>query len=206
VPSARYKKQRHEAIRAAARVFADKGFHGSSTRDIATELGIKQGSLYYYFSSKEEALEEVCLLGIRDYVHRMEEIASTDEPFEAKLLSTITSHLTSYRENNESLKVHNDQRLLLSPERRHELKKLGSDYRQRLENMFREGMEAGVLRDTLDCHFAAQSVIGLCNAWGDHIVRDPDIDLFNVIYKCNDVLLHGFRERRRTRRNKETLN
>jgi AcrR family transcriptional regulator len=59
VPSTRYEKQRREAIKAAAAVFSDKGFHGASTKDIAERLGIKQGSLYYYFKSKEEALGEV---------------------------------------------------------------------------------------------------------------------------------------------------
>ena len=63
-----------QVIRSAASVFAEKGFHGASTKDIAERMGIKQGSLYYYFKSKEEALEEVCLFGIQDYVERMDEI------------------------------------------------------------------------------------------------------------------------------------
>ena len=69
--SNRYQHQRLAAIRSAASVFAEKGFHGSSTKDIAERMGIKQGSLYYYFKSKEEALGEVCLFGIEDYVRRM---------------------------------------------------------------------------------------------------------------------------------------
>ena len=73
--SPKYQQNKRAAIRAAAAVFARKGFHGASTTDIAGEMGIKQGSLYYYFKSKEEALAEVCLYGIRDYVQRMEEIA-----------------------------------------------------------------------------------------------------------------------------------
>ena len=73
----KYQHQRQVAIRSAAAVFAEKGFHGSSTRDIAERMGIKQGSLYYYFKSKEEALGEVCLFGIEDYVRRMETIAAT---------------------------------------------------------------------------------------------------------------------------------
>jgi len=206
VTSAKYKAQRAEAVRAAARVFAEKGFHGASTRDIAAEMGIQQGSLYYYFRSKEEALEEVCLLGIRAYVHRMDSIAASGDPFEAKLLSVITSHLTSYRENNEALKVHNDQRLYLPEERRTTLKELGSHYRELLEGILEEGVAAGILRSSLDCHFAAQAIIGICNAWGDHIVRDPDIDLFGIIYKCNDLLINGFCERRRAPREEQVAN
>jgi AcrR family transcriptional regulator len=96
VPSSRYENQRREAINAAAAVFSDKGFHGASTKDIAKRLGIKQGSLYYYFKSKEEALGEVCLFGLEDYVRRMERIATSNQPFEAKLMATITSHLARY--------------------------------------------------------------------------------------------------------------
>ena len=198
--SSRYEHQRQQAIRSAASVFAEKGFHGASTRDIAEHMGIKQGSLYYYFKSKEEALGEVCLFGIEDYVGRMETIAASDQPFEAKLMATITSHLTSYRERNEALKVHNDERLYLPEDKRARLKALGSNYRQLLEQIFEEGAKEGVLRESIDCHFAAQAVIGMCNGWGDIIVRDPDMDMFDLIQKCTDLVLNGFVERRKTRR------
>jgi len=69
---------------------------------------------------------------------------------------------------------------------------LGSDYRQRLEGIFEEGKESGAIRQSVDCHFAAQAVIGMCNAWGDLIVRDSDLDLFEVIQKCTDLLINGF--------------
>ena len=134
--STRYQHQKQLAIRSAASVFAEKGFHGASTRDIAEQMGIKQGSLYYYFKSKEDALGEVCLYGIREYVDRMQTIAASDQPFEAKLMATITSHLGSYRERNEALKVHNDERLYLPEDKRAKLKELGSTYRQQLEKIF----------------------------------------------------------------------
>jgi len=192
----RYDQQRQRAIRAAASVFAEKGFYGASTKDIAEHMGIKQGSLYYYFKSKEDALGEVCRFGIEDYVERMKTIATSDQPFESKLMATVTSHLTSYRDKNEALKVHNDERLYLPEEKRATLKELGSSYRQLLEGIFEEGVASGALRDSLDCHFAAQAVIGMCNAWGDIIVREAELDLFDTIQKCTDMVLNGFRERR----------
>ncbi|HWM29064.1 MAG TPA: TetR/AcrR family transcriptional regulator [Woeseiaceae bacterium] len=203
--NARYQQQKLAAIKAAAAVFADKGFHGASTKDIAERMGIKQGSLYYYFTSKQEALGEVCLYGIEDYVHRMERIATSDQPFEAKLMATLTSHLSSYREKNEALKVYNDERLYLPEEKRKVLKQLGSGYRQLLEGIFEEGIREGVIRESIDCHFAAQAVIGICNAWGDIIVRDPELDIFDVIEKCTDLLLNGFSERRKRQRLSDKL-
>ena len=200
VASEKYQQQRAHAIRAAAAVFADKGFHGASTKDIAERIGIKQGSLYYYFRSKEEALSEVCLYGIEDYVHRMDGIAAGSQPFEVKLLATVTAHLSSYRERNEALKVHNDERLYLPPARRKKLHELGSRYRKSLQGVFAEGVKNGELRESIDCRFAAQAVIGICNAWGDIIVREPELDLFDITQKCVDLLLNGFGERRKATR------
>ena len=56
------------------------------------------------------------------------------------------------------------------------------------------------MREGTDCHFAAQAVIALCNAWGDHIVRDENLDVMDIAQKCTELLIHGFRERRETPR------
>ena len=191
----KYKHQRQAAIRAAATVFAESGYHGSSTRDIADRMGIKQGSLYYYFKSKEDALSEVCLFGMQDYAERMNSIAASEQPFSAKLVATVTSHITRYHEKNEALKVYNAERLYLPESKRRRLKELGSGYRQQLEEIFEEGVRNGTIRQSIDCHFAAQAVIGMCNAWGELIVRNPDMELFEIIEKCVDLLSNGFIDR-----------
>lgn len=188
----KYEVHRQAAIRAAAAVFVDKGYHGASTKDIAERLGIKQGSLYYYFESKEQALSEVCLFGIRDYASRMAEIVASDEPFGAKLEATVASHLSSYRERSEALKVYNDERLYLPAVKRRTLKALGTKYRKQLESIFEAGKEEGDVRKSVDPNFAAHAVIGLCNAFGDLIVRNREQDLDATIRKCTDLLLNGF--------------
>ena len=189
--SPRYRKQKLAAIQAAASVFSEKGFHGASTADIAERLGIRQGSLYYYFDSKEEALEDVCLYGLQQYVENMDAIAARDEPFAARLFAVISNHLGSYRTKSEALKVHNDERLYLPVERRRRLKALGSRYREQLETIINDGVAAGSVRDTIDSHFMAQSVIGMCNGLGEIIVRDADADVFDLARKCTDLLLQG---------------
>ena len=188
----KYENQRKEAIRSAAAVFAEKGFHGSSTRDIAEHMGIKQGSLYYYFKSKEDALSEVCLFGMQDYVERMNSISASDESFKAKLVATVTSHVTKYREKNEALRVYNAERLYLPESKRTKLKELGTGYREQLEQIFADGIRSGAIRSSIDCRFAAHAVIGMCNAWGEYIDRHPDMDLFQIIENCVDLLLNGF--------------
>lgn len=190
-PQSKYATKKQVAIEAAATVFAEKGFHGATTQDIAAQMGIQQGSLYYYFKSKEQALQDVCEYGFENYVQRMQKICSKAQPFEAKMQMIITSHLTNYRQKNSAMKVHNDQRLYLPKERRALLKELGTHYRRLLETALREGIEQGVVRKDIDTHFIAYSVIGICNSWGAYLVRDESLDLYETIEQCADLIMRG---------------
>lgn len=191
IESRKYARKKVVAIEAAAHVFAEKGFHGATTQDIASQMGIQQGSLYYYFKSKEQALQQVCEYGFEHYVQRMQKICAKDQPFEAKMLAIVTSHLSNYRSKNNAMKVHNDQRLYLPAERRVLIKKLGSEYRQLLEQAMKEGIDQRVLRHDIDTHFIAYSIIGICNSWGANLIRDDSLDLFDTIEQCSDLILYG---------------
>jgi len=189
--NSKYAQKKIAAIEAAAKVFADKGFHGATTQDIASEMGIKQGSLYYYFKSKEQALQDVCEYGFRNHVLRMEKICAKKQPFEAKMQMIITSHLSNYRQKNNAMKVHNEERLYLPKDSRSLLKQLGTHYRRLLEITLSEGIEQGVVRADIDTHFIAYSVIGICNSWGANLVRDEELDLYETIEQCADFILLG---------------
>lgn len=49
-------KRRH-ILDTAARVFAERGYHGTTVRDVLAEAGVSTGSFYFYFSNKEELFE-----------------------------------------------------------------------------------------------------------------------------------------------------
>jgi len=62
--------RRQALIRAAARLFHRKGFHATSTRDIATAVGMRSGSPFYHFRSKGELLYAVMDEGMRSAIAR----------------------------------------------------------------------------------------------------------------------------------------
>lgn len=192
--SANYLRKKQAAVAAAAQVFAEKGFHGATTKDIAACMGIKQGSLYYYFKSKEEALQEVCEFALGSYLERMRSICDKEKPFDTQLLAIITAHLSAYREQNSALKVHNDQRLHLPRERRTRIKELGSEYRALLEHVIERGITNGDLRSSVDAHFVAYTIIGVCNAWGASLMRDANLDLFSTVQQCVDLIAEGLKK------------
>lgn len=62
------KARRKQIIDTAARLFVDRGFSGTSVEDIARELGVSRGVLFYYFDSKNAIGDEALRLAAREYV------------------------------------------------------------------------------------------------------------------------------------------
>src|SRR2546430_16141822 len=50
--------RRSELARQAARLFAEKGYHGTSIGDLAEAMGVQKGSLYAHIDSKQDLLYE----------------------------------------------------------------------------------------------------------------------------------------------------
>ena len=112
-----------EIIEAAARVFAERGFHGATTQDIADVLGIRQASLYYYFPSKEGALELVCLQGVAGFFEVAKAIASGPGTAADKLARLIKSHLSPLTDRSDFVRVFLNERQHLPRESRRRIGK-----------------------------------------------------------------------------------
>jgi len=57
---------RERILREASQLFARKGYTGTSTREIAAEVGIRQPSLFHHFASKREILETLLAYSVDD--------------------------------------------------------------------------------------------------------------------------------------------
>jgi TetR/AcrR family transcriptional regulator, cholesterol catabolism regulator len=66
--------RRRELIRSAARLFRRKGFHATSTRDIAAAVGMQSGSPFYHFESKTALLAAVMEEGMRTAIARQQKV------------------------------------------------------------------------------------------------------------------------------------
>lgn len=73
-------RTRERILRAAARTFRQLGYTAASLRDIAEQAGLKAGSLYYHFDSKEVLAEAVMDRGVMGARQRAEEALATLDP------------------------------------------------------------------------------------------------------------------------------
>ena len=101
----RYDQKLEFILRTAARIFAEKGYHSTSMRDISRQTQVSLAGLYYYCKSKEELLfliQDNCFGRV---LERLEErLGETGEPVE-KLRLVIENHLSFFAANMAEMKV-----------------------------------------------------------------------------------------------------
>jgi AcrR family transcriptional regulator len=165
-PTPRWERRYREVLDAAATVFAEKGYAGASTRDIAERLNIRQASLYYYFPSKEAALAAICELGVKDFIGHLQAILAEPLPTADKLRAAIANHLAPLRSNPEAdyIRVFLRHRHELPNGLRQSVAVLARTYQGLVERLFVEGIAKHELRPELNPQLATLAFLGLCNS------------------------------------------
>jgi AcrR family transcriptional regulator len=192
----KYRRRYGEIIDAAAAVFAEKGYHGSSTKDIADRLGIRQGSLYYYFASKEAALEEVCQKGVEGYVQGVEDIiASGAQPAE-QIRAAVRAHLEPLRSRYDYVRVFLGDRDKLAPRSRRKIGVGSRLYERRLEEIFAAGVASGAFRRDLDCRLATLALLGMCNSVAAWYRKESGVTLEAIAAAYGGLVMDGVAAKR----------
>lgn len=161
-----------QIIDAAAHVFAEKGFHGATTQDIADRLGIRQGSLYYYFKSKEAALELVCLKGAEGFYETARDIERRGGGAIDRLDQLVRAHVAPLRDRAHYMKVFLGERQHLPKESRARVARWAKGLEQVFERIIAEGVASGELRPGTDPRLATLAVLGMANAVSSWYVRE----------------------------------
>ena len=188
-----------EIIEATARVFAERGFHGATTQDIADVLGIRQASLYYYFPSKEGALELVCLKGVEGFFEAAKAIASGPGSAANRLARLIDSHLSPLLDRSDFVKVFLNERQHLPTESRRRIGKWSRGLERIFEDVLKEGVRKGEFRADLDTRLATLAILGMANAVASWY-RKEEVPIERISAEFARLVGEGIRTAPRRRR------
>jgi AcrR family transcriptional regulator len=190
----RRKKRHAEIVAAAAKVFARRGYHGASTQDIADVLGIRQASVYYYFESKEAALEAVCAEGMEDYAVRAQAILRSDESGAQKVGRLVFHHLAPMAERLDFTLVFLRERRFLPEPARKRIRALELRYERIIERIIQQAVDSGEFRADLDARMATLALLGLGNSAAAWYGREPGATLERITENYVDLLVRAFRK------------
>ena len=85
--------RRAEIVRAAGRLFHEKGYSATTIRDIADAVGMRSGSPFYHFKTKNDMLRAVVLEGMGAINDAVARAANSDKPPRARFEAMLRAHL-----------------------------------------------------------------------------------------------------------------
>jgi AcrR family transcriptional regulator len=182
--------RRSELTREAARLFAERGYHGTSIGDLAQALGVQKASLYAHISSKQDLLYAAMREGA-DAFHAALDAVPEEAPASEKVRLAMRSHLRVVADQLDVATVFVREWRYLEGERRDEILEERRRYEERFRAYFREGRELGELRTDLDDGAAALLTLSAMN-WA-YTWLTPGRDTDALADRFHAILLDGIR-------------
>ena len=182
-------EKKREILDAASRVFRRRGLHATGMRDIAAELGMAVGNLYYYFKDKEELLafvQEDALTGLLDLAAR---VRAADLPADAKLSRLIEEHVVRLNEGTPGSLAHLEVEALGEQWRR-EVQERRDEYERAFREIVEEGISADVFRPA-DPKVSALAILGAVNWTVKWFRPDGGKSAREIGSECAELLVRG---------------
>ncbi|TML68882.1 MAG: TetR/AcrR family transcriptional regulator [Actinobacteria bacterium] len=182
--------RRDELAGTAARLFAERGFHGTSMGDLAEAMGVQKASLYSLTPSKQELLYRIMRNGA-DAFHAGLDAIPEELPAVERVRRALRSHLRVVSEQLDVATVFTREWRYLEGTHHDEILEERRRYEERVRALFREGVEAGELRSDLDVGAAVLLVLSAAN-WA-YTWLAPGRDTDALAERFTAILVDGIR-------------
>lgn len=156
------KSMRNDILEVSAQLFKKKGYSGTSMQDIAGEVGILKGSIYYYFNSKNEIFREVLDNGVNPVLENAALITAEKSTPKEKLRKLIHHHMGYVMDHNYSLVIFFQEREKLPAAQMKKYLEKRDNYENVFREVLREGIEQGDFPD-VNVTLTVFAILGMCN-------------------------------------------
>lgn len=182
-----------EVLQSAANIFFAKGFHATSIEDVARDVGMLKGSLYYYIKSKDDLLFQLLLAGIEDSdAFIAKQIDPAGEPVQ-QLERAICAQIDYIIQHRVPFGLFLHEFDSLSGKRQHKLISVMSRYNNRFVELVRKGQEENKVIAG-EPWIIVNGILGMCNwlyRWYDPEQGSDAEQIKNVFVQ---MILRGIRK------------
>jgi TetR/AcrR family transcriptional regulator, cholesterol catabolism regulator len=182
--------RREELTREAARLFAERGFHGTSMDALAQALGVQKGSLYSLTGSKQELLFETMRGGANAF-HAALDAVPEDATAVERVREALRGHLRVVAEQLDVATVFTREWRYLEGAYRDEIVAERRRYEERWHGLLRDGVESGDLRTDLDIGATTLLVLSAAN-WA-YTWLEPGRNTDALADRFTAILVDGMR-------------
>jgi len=183
--------KRERIIEAAARLFGEKGYHDTTTAEIAEAAGVAAGTIYIYFSSKEELLVAVFEEFLGEHMSRLKEGIERETTAEAKLSRLLALGLRLMQDNPDSARIFLSQLRQSTTMITTVAKRSSRAYKDIIEQVLREGVQSGLCRNISVPAVATMLFGAFQNTVLDWVADDCSYDLTGMTDELTEFVLKG---------------
>lgn len=187
-------KKRQEILQASARVFRQKGFNGARIQDIADELGMQKGSLYYYIDTKEDLLKGLVEDIIQQCNQAIESIVNTKFTASQKLYMCMESHLRLFHQNIDAFGIFMQEDLqLINNSSEQDIFIMIKNYEKQWIRILDEGVKTNEFILENDKNVILLSIFGMMNwsyRWYKKSMKLPIQEIARIQY---EMVLNGIK-------------
>jgi len=148
-------------IRGAAELFSKHGYESTSTRDLATLLGMERATLYYHVEGKEDLLYAICKSSIEQLSNDISEATDGISDPLAQLQVGIQAHVVSLLRDQTQHATSLAESRALSPERLAEIISMRKAYQASARSVLEAGQRAGSIRRDISSKYLGMMLEGL---------------------------------------------
>ena len=157
---------RQQILDVAAKLFRARGYTETSLRDIGKQAGMKAGSLYYHFTSKEEMATEVLRIGVRrvhDAVVLAVKALGTNTDVKSRLRAAMVAHLETLLDESDYTSAHIHCFPYVPEALRRKLSSERKEYEEVWRKLLDDAAEEGALVAGVDRAAARLVILGALN-------------------------------------------
>jgi AcrR family transcriptional regulator len=161
--------RRSAILKAARKLFFDRGFKSVTVDNIAAKAEVSKGSVYLYFKSKEEIYTQIL---INDNITAFEglknKFAAKEAPAAELLLEFAEDYINYFLNDNELFRIlmtfmlHADQ-MILTDEQNDQLLQSTNDYIMFVSEILQKGIDSGEFSPAIKMRKAQNAIWGLLN-------------------------------------------
>ncbi|MDQ1713119.1 MAG: TetR/AcrR family transcriptional regulator, cholesterol catabolism regulator [Frankiaceae bacterium] len=182
---------RTEILRVAAEEFGQKGFRGARLDDVANQLGVTRQALYYYYPTKTAILLDL----YERFFERLEAALDEAERSHAgrgRFDAMLEAHIRTVAESPELSAIFTQERSALPYDMSGRLRLRRQKYQDRLVQAYRDGVEAGELRDDASPSVTVSLAVGAANWIFRWYRSDRDLQPGELAMIAVDLLGTGY--------------
>jgi AcrR family transcriptional regulator len=187
------RNSRADVVAAAGRLFAERGYHGTSMRDLGRELGMLGSSLYAHVESKQDLLVEVVEEGARLFQESADRAVLKEGMATDRLRALVAGHVDVVLDNPDVVRTFLNEARMLDDEHRARVIAARDLYEMAFREVIEAGAADGEFRADADPKIASIFILSILNAIERWYQPSGPIGREELVDRITDLALSGLR-------------